>query len=76
MMHDELIGQTFEPTGEGLTLQELYDLIRKIPARARQNYVMVTMGDERADVTGLAFAQSDQAERWEFKIYIKTNHKE
>jgi hypothetical protein len=74
MMHDELTGNTFLPNnGEGLTLQDLLELIRKIPARARQNYVMVSMGDERGDVTGLAFAQSDQAEKWEFKIYITTD---
>jgi hypothetical protein len=77
MMHDDLIGVSFLPNnGEGLTLQDLLELIRNFPAKARQNYVRVNMGGESAEVTGIAFAQSDQAEKWEFKIYITTDYKE
>jgi hypothetical protein len=77
MMHDELIGNAFLPNnGEGITLQDLLELIRKIPAKARQNYVQVNLGGESAEVTGIAFAQSDQAEKWEFKVYIATDYKE
>lgn len=77
MMHDDLIGQTYLPNnGEGITLQDLLELIHSVPAKARQNYVQVRVGDDLAEVTGLAFAQSDQAEKWEFKIYIKTDHKD
>ncbi|HEY1898142.1 MAG TPA: hypothetical protein VGG62_17815 [Terracidiphilus sp.] len=72
MTHTELQG-THEPSnGEGLTIQDLLDLLKRVPAQARGNYLRVNCGDgEVREVTGLQFAQSDQAEKWEFKVYLK-----
>ena len=70
MLHSEIQG-THEPgaSGTGCTLQELYELLRSLPRKARQNYIMTQDGE---DVTGLHFAQSDQAEKWDFNVYIAT----
>lgn len=46
------------------------------PQEPGQNYVQIALGDNYGEVTGLAFAQSDQAERWEFKVHLKTNCQE
>ncbi len=66
--HSTLIGFHGSQRG-GLTVQDLLDLLKSVPAKARQNYVMVAgMGD----VVGIQMAQSDQAEKWDFKVYITT----
>lgn len=72
MLYSELHG-THEPNGgEGLTLQDLLELLRSIPRQARNNYVSVTFEDgTTGDVTGLRIGQSDQAEKWEFSVHVK-----
>lgn len=71
MSHDELLGIHGSYGGQGMTIQEMLDLLRSVPRQARHNYLMVSgpNGDVR-DVTGIHFAQSDQSERWDFKVYI------
>lgn len=58
----------------GMSMQELYELLRRVPRRVREsNYMMVSHPDgSRDDVRGLHFAQSDQAEKHEFKVYVST----
>jgi len=74
MMHTELMGRHETTDGEAMTLQDLLELLRSLPRQARDNYVTVYSPDniQRAEVRGLAFAQSDQAEKWEFKISLLT----
>jgi hypothetical protein len=67
LTRNELIGQQFLPNnGAGITAQDLLELLQSVPPRVRQNYIMI----DGVDVTGISFAQSDQAEPWEFKVYI------
>jgi hypothetical protein len=71
LLHSQLLGTHDSYDGQGMTIQELLDLLKSVPPKARHNYVMVSHGDAPPeDVTGLHFAQSDQAEKWEFKVYI------
>jgi hypothetical protein len=68
LSHDALIGNHLPNNGEGLTAQDLFELLQSIPAPARrESYVMV----DGEDVTGIGIAQSSEAEKWEFKFYIK-----
>lgn len=71
MTHAELLGTHDSYNGHGLTIQELLDILKSVPRQARHNYMMVTGPDGIAhDVTGVHFAQSDQAEKWDFKVYV------
>lgn len=73
MMHAELLGSHCGYNGGSLTIQELLDLLKRIPAKARHNYLMVCFPDGVFhDVTGISFTQSDQAEKWDFKVYVDT----
>jgi hypothetical protein len=73
MSYSELLGPHEPNHGDGLTVQDLLMLLRSIPVQARNNYVMVIgEGGVPLEVTGVQFAQSDQAEKWEFKVYLKT----
>jgi hypothetical protein len=69
--HDALIGRHEPNGGEGLTIRELIDLLRSIPPQARGNYIGV-VGEDciGRDVAGISFAQSDQAQRWEFHVHL------
>lgn len=76
MMHSELHGthNNGNREGEGMTLEDLYQLLKRVPLKARENYVMIVDKDCMShDVIGLQFAQSDQAEKWEFKVYLKVS---
>jgi hypothetical protein len=74
LLHSELQG-THDAYGPAMTIQEMLDLLRSIPRQARQNYLsMVDKDGNIVDVTGLHFAQSDQAEKWEFKVYVVTSN--
>jgi hypothetical protein len=57
-----------------MTLQELLELLKRIPRRVREsNYPMIVYPDNTiGELRSLHFAQSDQAEKWEFKVYIST----
>jgi hypothetical protein len=71
MTHSELLGTHDSYDGHGMTLQELLDLLKSVPRQARSNYLMAAGPDGISrDVTGLHFAQSDQSEKWEFKVYV------
>lgn len=68
---DLIIGQHKPGNGEGITLEDLYQLLKSLPRQVRDNYAVVRHPDGSAtDLTGLGFAQSDQAEKWEFKAYV------
>ena len=69
MTRNELIGRHLPGNGEGITGEDLYQLLKSMPRKARGNYLQVTGG---GDVLGLSIAQSDQAEPWEFKLYVVT----
>jgi len=68
MLHSEIQGQHWPEKGNGITLQDLLELLRRIPRQARDNYVMC----DGKDVIGLNFSQSTQAEKWEFKVSLVT----
>jgi hypothetical protein len=73
MRHDELVGTHDSHDGQGMTIQDMLDLLHSIPHQARHNHLMVCGPDDVSrDVAGIAFAQSDQAEKWDFKVYIVT----
>ena len=73
MMHSELQGRHEAIDGQAMTLQDLYELLRKIPRKARDNYFSVTSEDGRqADISGVSFGQSDQAEKWDFHVHLIT----
>jgi hypothetical protein len=61
-----LIGTTKPNNGDGLTVDDLITLLRRLPSRARQNYIMA----DCKDVIGISIGQSDQAETWELKIHL------
>lgn len=73
--HAQLLGSHIPNDGDdGLTIEQLYQLLGSIPRKARDNYIMILAPDGcAADVAGLQFAQSDQAEKWDFKVYLKSN---
>lgn len=66
MLHSEIHGKHLPGNGEGITLQDLYELLKRIPRKARDNFVTV----DGKDVLGISFGQSDQAEKWEFKAHL------
>lgn len=71
MLHSQLLGTHDSYDGQGMTIQELLDLLNSIPRRARGNHLMIVGEDGLGrDVTGVHFAQSDQAEKWDFNVYI------
>jgi len=73
MTHAEVLGSHTGYNGDGFTLQELLELLKRIPAKARGNYLMIVFPDgTQRDITGISFAQSDQAEKWDFKVYLDT----
>ena len=61
-----------------LTVEDFYQLLKRIPAQARrENYLMAALpGCDSRDVTGLQISQSDQAEKWEFKMRIRLERRE
>jgi hypothetical protein len=69
MTKDELIGRHLPGNGQGITGEDLYQLLRQIPRKARENYLMCNGND----VLGLSIGQSDQAEPWEFKLRLVTD---
>lgn len=73
MMYAEIHGDHEPNNGSGITAQEMLDLLRSIPRKARDNYLRV-IGEDGCpvEVSGLHFGKSDQAEKWEFKVYIRT----
>lgn len=74
LLPSEVQGTHMPNNGEGITLEDLYQLIKSIPVKIRRsNYIMVDAQDwTTADVIGLSFAQSDQAEPHEFKVHMIT----
>lgn len=66
MSYEELIGRHLPASGEGITGEDLYQLLKSMPSRARNNYVTVANGD----LIGLNIAKSDQSQRWEFKLHL------
>lgn len=76
MILSQLHGQHLPQNGEGITLEDLYQLLKTIPARVRrQNYPTVCGPDpagKQADIAGISFGQSDQAEKYEFHAAIIT----
>jgi hypothetical protein len=52
--------------GEGLTVRQLIKMLREIPSKARDSYVMADL----KDVIGMQVRQSDQAEANELKVYL------
>lgn len=66
MLHSEIQGRHIPNKGEGLTLQDLLELLQSVPRKARDNYLTVN----GQDVIGLAFGQSTQAEKWEFYVNL------
>lgn len=72
MTYSELLGTHGWSSRQGMTIQEFYELLKQIPIKVREsNYMMVIHPDGSIqDVRGLHFAQSDQAEKWEFNVYI------
>lgn len=75
MTYSELLGahEPYDPQ-MGMSIEELYQILRRIPRKVREsNYMMVVHPDMSIDdVRGLSFAQSDQAEKHEFKVYVTT----
>lgn len=69
LRRDDLIGRHLPNNGDGITAEDLYQLLKQIPRKARENYLMCGDGD----VTGISISQSDQAEPWDFKIHIKVD---
>lgn len=72
MTKDELIGRHLPNDGQGITAEDLYQLLKRIPRKARENNLQVAWG---GDVLGLSIAQSDQAEPWEFRLYVVTDER-
>lgn len=60
-------GKHLPNNGEGLTLEDLRQLLNSIPARARRDTYITYAGK---DVIGLHFGQSDQAEPTEFTCHV------
>ena len=50
-----------------MTVWELLDTLRQVPRQARHNYLQLDRDDPQA---ALQFAQSDQAEKWDFRVYL------
>lgn len=72
-MHSELQGRHETSDGQAMTLQDLYELLKKLPRKARDNYFSVASEDGRqAEIHGMSFGQSDQAEKWEFNVHLIT----
>ena len=73
MTHAELIGNHLPGNGEGITVQ---DPARPAALDPGPGAAELPPGHDRRggslDVTGIGIGQSDQAEKWEFKIYLKT----
>lgn len=74
MLISELQG-THDLTGGngGATLEDLYQFLKSVPRKVREsNYPEVATPDDRFfEVSGIQFSQSDQAEKHEFKVYLK-----
>jgi len=70
LLHAELLGRHTGPESQGITVQDLLELLQRIPLRARHYVQMAGPNDIPVDVTGIQFAQSDQAEKWDFKVYL------
>jgi hypothetical protein len=70
----DLLGRHEPNGGEGLTLEDLYQLLKIVPFQVRRNsYIQV----EDEDVSGISFSHSDQAQKYEFQAFIlRTNTKE
>lgn len=74
MKVEHLVGNKYWPnSGDGLTVQDLIELLMTIPPKARRNsYVQVAFPQHIAEVIGMGVAQSDQAEPHEIKVYLET----
>jgi hypothetical protein len=72
MIYSEIQGVHTPGDGNGVTVQELLDFLRTIPKQARGNYLMIATADGCHDLTEIQVAQSDQAEKWEFKFYLSS----
>lgn len=66
MLQSEIHGRHLLGNGEGILLQDLYEFLKRMPRKARGNYLTV----DGKDVLGISFGQSDQAEKWEFKVSL------
>ena len=56
---------------EGRTIQELLDTLKQVPRQARHNYLMMVVSPSGStELAALQFAQSDQAEKWDFRVYL------
>ena len=71
LLHSELQGTFDSYDGEGMTIQELLDLLKSIPPKARHNYIMVETEAGSGEVTGLHFTKGDQQAKWDFKVYLQ-----
>lgn len=73
MMHSALQGRHETSDGQAMTLQDLYEMLKRLPRKARDNYFSVTAEDgKQAEIHGLSFGQSDQADKWEFSVHLIT----
>lgn len=68
----EIQGDHLPLDGEGLTLEDLYQLIKSIPRKVRENSYVGSHGNE---VTGLQFGHRSTAEKYEFSVAIVTDDK-
>ena len=52
-----------------MTVWELLDTLRQVPRQARHNYLMMVVSPSGStELAALQFAQSDQAEKWDFRV--------
>ncbi len=69
MKAEDLIG-----TYEVSTVQDIADVFSLMRPRARRgSYVRLCVGDDLYEVYDLEIAQSDQAEDYELKVYIRAH---
>lgn len=70
LLHSELLGTHDSYDGQGMTIQDLLEFLKSVPRQARGNCVMISTNEGPTDLTGIHFSQSDQAGKWEFKVYL------
>jgi hypothetical protein len=67
ILHSGIQGEHWPNGGKGITLEDLYQWLRTVPRKARENYVT---GEDGKDLIGFSFGQSSEAEKWEFKVHL------
>ena len=69
MRHSELLGTHGGHDPRRMTVWELLDTLRQVPRQARHNYLMMVVSPSGStELAALQFAQSDQAEKWDFRV--------